>query len=220
MVGKMVRARRGPANLTTDLVDKHISETRGNQNALRYRDKRYSYHDVAALMNRAGNMFRTVGVQKGQRILILVPPSPAHIASVLGAMKIGAIPVICDGEVNTSAVRQCLDSNPVVAVVVNDDQMSKLAGALEGLDQVIIVGENVEPQRSFVALVREAPSSLRGEPVDEGAIVLEVLNAGELKTLSQEELGRVLMKGGADTVGSEHLVNTLKSLVECEEITI
>jgi len=69
-------------------IDRSISENKGDQLAIRYRDKRYSYNDLAALMNRAGNMLKKNNVGMGDQILVAVSASPSLVASVLGAMKI------------------------------------------------------------------------------------------------------------------------------------
>ena len=53
----------------------------GDKLAMRYGEKRYSYHDLAALMNRAGNMLRRFGVGPGDEILVAVSPSPSLVAS-------------------------------------------------------------------------------------------------------------------------------------------
>src|SRR6185503_465900 len=44
------------ANVTQAAVDRHITGADGQRTALRFGDKQYSFHDLAALTNRAGNM--------------------------------------------------------------------------------------------------------------------------------------------------------------------
>ena len=58
------------SNAAMLIVDRHIAENAGDRLALRYGDKRYSYHDLAALMNRAGNMLRRFGIGSGDEILV------------------------------------------------------------------------------------------------------------------------------------------------------
>ena len=71
----MLSSIEGTSNAATSIVDRHISDNAGDRLALRYGDKRYSYHDLAALMNRAGNMLRRLGVGPGDEILVAVAPS-------------------------------------------------------------------------------------------------------------------------------------------------
>ena len=56
------------SNATTLIVDRHITANAGDQLALRYGEKRYSYNDLAALINRAGNMMRRFGAGSGDKI--------------------------------------------------------------------------------------------------------------------------------------------------------
>jgi len=82
-----------PFNLTSYFVDRHIAEGRGSRTAIVYEGARYSYAEVAALVNQAGNALRRAGVERGDRVLIVLPDSPEFVAAYFGAIKIGAVPV-------------------------------------------------------------------------------------------------------------------------------
>jgi benzoate-CoA ligase family protein len=79
-------------NATVDLVDRHL-ESRGDRVA--YIDDRgaYTYSDLAERVNRAGNVLRELGVEREQRVLLLLLDTIDFPALFLGAMKIGAVPV-------------------------------------------------------------------------------------------------------------------------------
>jgi len=81
-------------NVTATLIDALIASNRGDRHAFEFARKTYSYQDVAALMNRSGNMVRKLGVTAEDRVLLLVPESPAFVASLLGVMKAGAVPIV------------------------------------------------------------------------------------------------------------------------------
>src|SRR5258708_2990718 len=100
----MLSSIEATSNAATLIVDRHISDNAGDKLALRYGEKRYSYHDLAALMNRAGNMLGRFGVGAGDEILVAVSPSPSLLASVLGAMKIGAAAIVLPKSADQSVV--------------------------------------------------------------------------------------------------------------------
>jgi benzoate-CoA ligase len=80
-------------NLASHFVDRHIAEGRGSQTAIVYEGGRYSYAEIGALVNQAGNALRRAGVERGDRVLIVLPDSPEFVAAYFGAIKIGAVAV-------------------------------------------------------------------------------------------------------------------------------
>src|SRR6185295_4314978 len=64
------------ANVASAWIDGLIASNRGSHHAFAYAQKRYSYTDVAALMNRAGNLMRALGLGAGAPVLVLLPGSP------------------------------------------------------------------------------------------------------------------------------------------------
>ena len=80
-------------NLASYFVDRHLAEGRAGRTAIEYEGRRYSYAEVAALVNQAGNWLRRAGVERGDRVLIILPDSPEFVAAYFGAIKIGAVAV-------------------------------------------------------------------------------------------------------------------------------
>ena len=82
-----------PFNLASYFVDRHATEGRGGKTAVIYEGRSYTYAEIAARVNQAGNALRRTGVRAGDRVLIIVPDSPEFVAAYFGAMKIGAVAV-------------------------------------------------------------------------------------------------------------------------------
>ena len=80
-------------NLAHHFVDRHLAEGRAEKTAVIFEDRRYTYGDIAALINQAGNALRRAGVVAGDRVMIVLPDSPAFVAAYFGAIKIGAVAV-------------------------------------------------------------------------------------------------------------------------------
>lgn len=139
-----------PAN-TALAIDRSISDNKGDQLALRYRDKRYSYNDLAALMNRAGNMLRKHGVGAGDKIIVGVSSSPSLVASVLGAMKIGATTVVVPAGVRIAALGNAK------LLIVDAARLSEF-GNIQA--KHLVVGDAAEGQLSFLQEMRSSSSSL------------------------------------------------------------
>jgi non-ribosomal peptide synthetase component E (peptide arylation enzyme) len=137
-------------------IDGAISENKGDQLAIRYRDKRYSYNDLAALMNRAGNLLKRRDIGVGDQILVAVSASPSLVASVLGAMKIGAVPVVVLSNVSEQTIAS-LPSDRIKLLIVD-------AARTSGFGNVqfkhLVVGDAGPGQPSFLQEMRASSSSL------------------------------------------------------------
>src|SRR5215210_7269131 len=79
--------------MATPLVDHHVEEARGERPALRVGDRVISYAELQSLVNQAGNSLIAAGVQPEQRVAILLPDGWEFVATFIGAMKIGAVPL-------------------------------------------------------------------------------------------------------------------------------
>src|SRR6185436_8706848 len=64
---------------------------RGEKVCLYYRDERYTYREVQARANRAGNALRELGVTIEDRVLLILPDRPEFAFAWFGAAKIGAV---------------------------------------------------------------------------------------------------------------------------------
>jgi acetyl-CoA synthetase len=83
-------------NLGVDLCDKWALEP--SRLALIHETndgtvRRYRFDDIRHLSNRAANLFRSLGVQQGDRIGILLPQEPETAITHIAAYKLGAIAV-------------------------------------------------------------------------------------------------------------------------------
>jgi acyl-CoA synthetase (AMP-forming)/AMP-acid ligase II len=182
------------ANAASIIVDRHISENNGDRNALRFRDKRYSYHDLAALMNRAGNMMHRLGVHAGDAVLIAVAPSPSLLASVFGAMKIGAVPIMLSADAGQAAIASVSGNSKPKLLIAEAARLAKLGAT--GNIMVLIVGEGADGAKSFVQEMRESASSLTRAAVANGTMALALLRNGDLLSFAHQQLAGV--RSGAD----------------------
>ena len=177
-------------NVAGRLTDRHVQANLGDKRALDYGAKHYSYHDLAALANRAGNLLKSFGAMPGSSVLVMMPPSPAYIATLIGALKIGA----------TAVVEQPAGS-PALAVV-HADYLPRVSGLPP--EKVLVAGEVPEGHPSFLEAMRTQASSLAAETVKPDAPALVV--AG--KSVSHAELDALL-----DGTGKEERLGALADIL-------
>jgi acyl-coenzyme A synthetase/AMP-(fatty) acid ligase len=182
----MLSSIEATSNAATLIVDRHISDNAGDKLALRYGEKRYSYHDLAALMNRAGNMLRRFGVGAGDEILVAVSPSPSLLASVLGAMKIGAAAIVLPKSADQSAVERLISERHPKLAVAEATRIS-LFPQRDSLP-LLAVGEAEGSCRSFVTEMRESPSSLGRSSIEQSALAVAVADGDQLRWLKHADI--------------------------------
>src|SRR5436190_11699303 len=81
-------------NAATYFVDRHIDEGRGAKIAIECGDERVTYAQLQERVNRFGSALKSkFGVQRGERVALLLLDGPAFFYAFFGAIKIGAVPI-------------------------------------------------------------------------------------------------------------------------------
>jgi 2-aminobenzoate-CoA ligase len=81
-------------NAAVELLDKNLERGFGDRPAIFYKDQRFTYNQLADTVDKMGNALRTLGVQKGDRLLLRFPNNPTAVALWLAALRIGGIVVM------------------------------------------------------------------------------------------------------------------------------
>ena len=179
------------SNAAARFIDRHVEGSLGSRHAFEFNGKTYSYHDLAALANRAGNMLKALGVVPGERVAMLLPESPAYFATLIGAMKIGAVPVVVlEPRAFTGAAK------PARLAVVHSKFLEEAASPLAA-ERTVVVGEAVAGHPSFVELMRSQASSLAAHDVPPEAPALAV----GATTFSHREVEAELARGPQGKMG-------------------
>ena len=189
-------------NVASTLIDTLIASNRGDRHAFSYNDKRYSYQDVAALMNRTGNLLHGLGLEAGSRVLLLLPASPARVAGMLGAIKAGMVPVL---GAPAQALEHCIAIVKPAAAIVHEKYLQEAEAALAAVprDAVVVVGSDVRGHKSFVDEVRGQASWLAAPVVRADAPALGFWTGAAVALMSHAELAAFVhgtgdLPGGGD----------------------
>ena len=82
-----------PYNAAADLVHRHVAEGHGDRLAVIDDDGRTTYAELAARVDRAAGALRDLGVQPEQRVALVMQDSVDFVATFLGAIALGAVPI-------------------------------------------------------------------------------------------------------------------------------
>ena len=222
----MTQVAEATINVASTLIDALIASNRGDHHAFAYGEKRYSYQDVAALMNRTGNMIRAMGVRPGAKVLLMVPNSPALIASLLGAIKAGAVPILGVPPSDADALKLCIGVTTPSAVVIHQTYLASAESALSALpaESVVVVGNDVQGRKSFIDAIRAESSWCSAERVGGDSPAIGLWSGSTLRLIGHAELAEIVAGAGGVDEDSEsdgaRLVTMLRSLSKGEETVL
>jgi len=81
-------------NVVTELLDRHVTEGRGERTAIMSGELRWSYADLAEQVNRIANVLvRDLGMVTGNRVLLRAANTPLMVAAYLAVLKAGGVAV-------------------------------------------------------------------------------------------------------------------------------
>ena len=155
-----------PFNLSAVLLDAHLAAGGGDRPALRYQGTTLTYRDVARQVAHVGHGLRSLGVDIEDRIALLLPDSPEFVATFLGAVRIGAVPVTLSTYLTTDDYAELLADCRARVLIAHAEVMSRVAtirSRMRHLRHVVIAGGDHGNDISLDALTRERPDELSPE---------------------------------------------------------
>jgi benzoate-CoA ligase len=168
-------------NAAAEFVDRHLQEGRAERIALRSAGRRFTYGQVAAMVNRVGNALRDLGVDMENRVLLLLYDSPEFVASFFGAMKIGAVPVPVNTQMRAQDYEYVLNDSRAKVLIAHRplwDEVAKGPGRLRYLKHVVIVGEPEPGQHAFDQWIAQASSELAPAPTSQDDVAFWLYSSG------------------------------------------
>ncbi len=112
----------GETNLCHNAVDRHLAE-RGDQPALVWistevdQTKSFSYRELFSEVNRIASMMQSLGVKRGDRVIVYMPMVPEACFAILACARIGAIhSVVFGGFAAASLAARIDDARPKLMI--------------------------------------------------------------------------------------------------------
>ncbi|MCI3922344.1 acetate--CoA ligase [Paenibacillus sp. TRM 82003] len=164
----------GKVNMAYEAIDKHTLTARKDKTALIYADdegaQTFTFEQMRAFSNRFGNLFRSLGVQKGDRIFFFMPRTPEIYAGILGALKIGAIVgPLFEAFMEGAVEDRMADAEASVVVTTKALKERIPKGRLPALKHIVLIdgeGELEEREVSYKELLAASSDELEIEWVD------------------------------------------------------
>src|SRR5436305_9820605 len=120
----------GETNLCHNAIDRHLA-ARGEQKALIWistevdQTRTFTYRELHAEVNRVAAMMQSLGVKRGERVIIYMPMIPEAAFAILACARLGAIhSVVFGGFAAASLAARIDDAKP--ALMITADGGSRL----------------------------------------------------------------------------------------------
>jgi len=186
----------GRLNLCHNAIDRHLA-ARGGETALLYistetgENRRYTYRELAAEVNRFAAILKAQGVGRGDRVLIYMPMIAEAAFAMLACVRIGAIHSVVFGGFAAASLATRIDDAAPKVMVTSDAGMrggkpipykhlvdEALRLAAKPPHKVLIVNRGLDPGMTTVAGRDLDYASLRASMMD-ASVPCEWLESSE-----------------------------------------
>ncbi len=116
----------GELNVSANCIDRHLA-TRGDQTAIIWEgdnpndSKHISYRELSENVNKLANVYKSMGVTKGDRVVLYLPMIPEAAYAMLACARIGAIHSIVFAGFSPEALAARVDGCKAALIVTADE---------------------------------------------------------------------------------------------------
>lgn len=136
-------------NITYNCLDRHLSDGRKNKAAFIWvgedgSERVFTYGRLAQLVNRFANGLKTLGVGKGDRVVIYMPLTPEGAIAMLACARIGAVHSVVYAGLSVGSLRnRILDAQAKVLITADAGYRRGRRVDLKGISDEAVEGLNV-----------------------------------------------------------------------------
>ena len=117
-------------NVAVAFIDRHLEEGRAHKAAIRTVHGDVTYGQLAENVNRCGNALRSLGVESGNRLLMIVKDCPEFFFLFWGAIKAGIVPVPVNTLLRAADYQYMIDDSDCALVVYSSEYAQSVESAL------------------------------------------------------------------------------------------
>jgi len=131
-------------NMADYFLYHNVDKGRENKVCLYFEDRTWTFGDVVKLSNKTGNVFRNLGIEIEDRILMVLPDCPEFVWTWFGAARVGAVITMVNPLLPATDYAYYLDYTRARAAIVHHSILPTFAEAVKDaryLKVVLIVGD-------------------------------------------------------------------------------
>lgn len=102
----------------------------------------YTFNELTILSSKGAGALKNMGINRGDKVIVLLPNIPEWWEIMLALMRLNAIPIPATTLLTAKDIEYRLSATDIKAIITTDEETSKIDEATKGHDvQVITVGE-------------------------------------------------------------------------------
>ncbi|ABW31366.1 benzoate-CoA ligase family protein [Acaryochloris marina] len=114
-------------NVAAYFLDGEVAQENSERIALFYQEETYTYGQLQQWVQRAARSLLMAGIERENRIALLLPDSPELVFAFWGAIWMGAVPVPINTACSVDEVRYILQDSRAKLLVTTEDWQAKLS---------------------------------------------------------------------------------------------
>ena len=163
------------------LGDKRL-EAMGDIRAYVYEDEEYTSYRMNDMGRRLASGLKSLGIGKGDHVVVCMPNSPEVFACFGAIWRIGAVIVPIMFLLGENETRYILKHSDAKAVITSKDHLPKIENARKGIGHVkhiiVLNGKDEENQVDFHGLVANSPPEKHTEDMGKDDVALMIYTSG------------------------------------------
>jgi propionyl-CoA synthetase len=161
-------------NTCANALDRHVASGRGEQAALIYDSpvtatkRTYTYRELLDVTARFAGVLRSLGVGKGDRVVIYMPMVPEAVVAMLACARLGAVhSVVFGGFAAHELAARIDDARPAVVVSASCGiEPTRIIDYKPMLDAALDIAEHTTPHCVILQRDQHPCAPVRGRDVD------------------------------------------------------
>jgi acetyl-CoA synthetase len=177
-------------NIVYNALDRHIETANKNKLALIWEGepgdtKKMTYYELYRAVNKFANALRSLGIKKGDRVVLYMPPLPETMIALLAVAKVGAVHSMVFAGFSAKALRDRINDAQAKLVITADGFYRNgrvinlktivddaMVGGCDSVDTVVVVHRaNVEIEMTEMRDVWYEDLVRRESPVSETEVM-------------------------------------------------
>ena len=141
----------GKINASVNCIDRHLRGPRRNKAALVWEGepgdtRTLTYHDLHREVSKFGNVLRSLGIKKGDRIALYMPLVPELAIAMLGCARIGAVHSVVFGGFSAESLRDRINDQQARLLVTADGgyRRGQIVPLKQVADEALIGAPSIE----------------------------------------------------------------------------
>ena len=128
-LGSMTFRPAAQFNIADYFLDRRVEEGLGDAVAIRTDQGTLTYAEVQRLANRFGQALARKGVRREERVLIALRDTPEYAGALFGILKLGAVAVMVNPDLEPANLTALLDSSRATCAVVDGSVLDRFQAA-------------------------------------------------------------------------------------------